>query len=55
MSQRLEIKFQTEIQRKVFYYEELLQKKKNEIQQFKIQVAQILQTLIELKKKYNDN
>lgn len=51
LSQRLNMQFQSEIQRKVLDYEGMLQQKNNQIEKFKIQVGQLLNTLIKLKEK----
>lgn len=45
------MQFQSEIQRKVLDYEGMLQQKNNQIEKFKIQVGQLLNTLIKLKEK----
>lgn len=51
LSQRLNMQFQAEIQKKVVDYEAMLQQKNNQIEHFKIQVGQLLNTLIKLKEK----
>lgn len=51
LSQRLNMQFQSEIQRKMLDYEGILQQKNNQIEKFKIQVGQLLNTLIKLKEK----
>lgn len=51
LSQRLNMQFEAEIQKKVMDYEAMLQQKNNQIEHFKIQVGQLLNTLIKLKEK----